>query len=54
MATNPVTVDVQDGNLVVGTRQHVDLIGHTYWRDSDRELLKELFMRATSAQTAGA
>lgn len=50
----PKNVDVKNGQLIVSDREHVDLIGHVFRRDSDRELLKDLWTRIGNAERQGA
>jgi hypothetical protein len=48
------TVDVRDGQLVIGTDRRLDLIGHLYTRRGDRELVRDLATRLAEIERGGA
>ena len=48
------TVNVRNGQLVVGTLNAVNLIRHVYEHASDRELLRELYVRLGETERGGA
>ena len=54
MRRSQTTVNVRNGQLVVGTLNAVNLIRHVYEHASDRELLRELYVRLGETERGGA